>query len=515
MSKKLSSTQERKLIALKNELHYFAANCLQIKTKDAKIVPLKFNQSQEYFHNRLEELKRSTGMVRVLVVKGRQSGISTYVAARFYHKTIFHKATNTFILSHESNTTAKLFEMVKTYHEKNPFKPATKKSNAKELDFNELKSNYFVGTAGSGDVGRGGTVHNLHGSEVAMWSNTDDIQTGLMESVPPISNTEIILESTAKGMGNFFHRLVTDALQGKNEYTVVFLPWFWMDEYEMEPKEGFTPSPEELEYADTFLSKYDDERILRKLAWRRNKINTLGREWKFKQEYPSTVQEAFQSSVDTLISSEGVAKARAAQSIVSNQAPLIIGVDPARTGDRTAIVFRRGREIERFITYDEMDEMRLAGIITNFIETYDPAAVNIDVTNSHGVHDRLVELGYGGICNGIHFSSKADDNTLYRNKRTEMWCNLAKFFDMEGICIPDDDEFATDLLSVPDYRETSDGLISLVSKDKIREESGLSPDIGDAAALTFAVKVRTRSFKPVRKANAGTKTSNRFTRKKQ
>ena len=102
-----------KLSAVKNSLPYFSRNCLEIKTKAAKIEHLVFNESQMYFHNACENMTKRKGKVRILVVKGRQSGISTYVAARFYHKTITKKAMNTFILSHESNTTDKLFKMVK------------------------------------------------------------------------------------------------------------------------------------------------------------------------------------------------------------------------------------------------------------------------------------------------------------------------------------------------------------------------------------------------------------------
>lgn len=494
-----------KLIAIRDSLPYFARNFLQIKTKDAKIVPLVFNQSQIYFHKKCESMIKRIGKVRILVVKGRQSGISTYVAGRFYHKTTTKKAMGTFILSHESTTTDKLFKMVKLFQEKNALAPAVRKSNSRELDFDSINSTYYVGTAGSGDVGRGGTVQLFHGSEVAMWKNTDDIQTGLMESIPDLPNTEIILESTARGMGNFFHRLVVDSLAGKNEYEVVFLPWYWMDEYEADISR-FEANTEELEYAELYLKEYDDDATLRKLAWRRNKINTLGSDWKFKQEYPSNVQEAFQTSSDTLIKAEDIVKARA-RKIVGNQGYLVIGVDPARTGDRTAICFRRGRVMERMITYSEMDEMRLAGILAKFVEEYDPIAVNIDCTNSWGTHDRLKERGFHGI-NGIHFASGAIENRLYRNKRVEMWCNLRDW--MSGdVDIPDSDELHTDLVSVPDYAETSDGLIKLVSKDKIKEVAGLSPDLGDAAALTFAVPIGDRTRRIQKAAGGGLTTRKR------
>lgn len=489
-----------KMRAIKNSLTYFARNFLWIKTKDAKIVPLELNESQLYFHRKCEGMRKRTGKVRILVVKGRQSGISTYVAARFYHKTITLKATGTFILSHEASTTDKLFKMVKLYQEKNTIAPSVKKSNSRELDFESTNSSYYVGTAGSGDVGRGGTVQLLHGSEVAMWKNTDDIQTGLMESVPDLPKTEIILESTAKGMGNFFHRMVVDSIAGKNDYEVVFLPWYWMSEYEADTLR-FEPDEEELEYAVLYLSEYDKGTQLRKLAWRRNKIGTLGSAWKFKQEYPSNVQEAFQTSTDTLIKAEKILEARKNR-IINNRGHLIIGVDPARTGDRIAIVFRRGRVIERVIKMDHTgDDMVLVGQVAKYIDKYDPIACNIDCTNSYAIYDRLKELGYQ-CANGIHFSHRATEHELYLNKRVEMWCNLRDWIEGGDVDIPDDDEFHIDLTSVPDYLGGSDTKIRLVSKDKIKEVCGLSPDLGDGAALTFAVPISERA-KQVKKANNG------------
>lgn len=499
-----------KLRALKYNLQYFARNCLKIKTKDSKIIPFEFNRSQEYFHNICEQELKKHGRVRVIVVKGRQSGISTYVAARFYHKTSTSKARNTFILSHESSTTQKLFQIVKLYNEKNPIAPKVRRSNANELLFEDLASQYYVGTAGSGEVGRGGTVQLFHGSECAMWRNTDDIETGLMESIPDMDGTEIILESTAKGLGNYFHRMTMDALKGINGYRVAFLPWFWMDEYEEDIDSDFIPTDEEQEYAQTYLGEYSEERQRRKLAWRRAKINRYGSDWKFKQEYPSNVSEAFQTSGDTLIKSSDIVKARNRKPEVENHAPLILGVDPARNKDRAAIVFRRGREIEEYYTYESTDDdIWFADKVASFILKYNPIVVNIDCTNSWAIHDYLKRKGFDNI-RGYHFGEAATDNRTYANKRAEMWCLLRDWM-QEDVSIPDCDELHADLASVPEYDET-DGKIRLVKKEKIKQELGFSPDIGDACALTFATKVSGKQ-RALQKKATPLKTKARFERK--
>lgn len=506
----MNQKQIEKLRALKTSLPYFARNCLKIKTKDAKIIPFKFNQSQEYFHSICEEELRTKGRVRIVVIKGRQSGISTYVSARYYHKTSTSKAINTFILSHESSTTDKLFSMVKLYNENNPVAPETKRSNAKELSFSDLNSQYYIGTAGSGDVGRGGTVQLFHGSEVGFWKNTDDIETGLMESIPEMEGTESILESTGNGLGNYLHRMAMGALKGENGYRLVFIPWYWMDEYEEGYDDDFELSDEEYEYVDTYLQDYDEHRQKRKLQWRRTKIARYGNEWKFKQEYPSNVTEAFQTSSTSLISAEDVMKARQRPSIVGNPAPLIIGVDPARNQDRAAIVFRKGREVVNIITYEQTgDDIWLADKVISFIEKYDPAIVNIDATNSWAIHDYIRQKGYGNKIRGYHFGEQATDHLTYANKRAEIWCNLRDWMKEDDVCVPDDDELHADLTCVPDYDET-DGKIRLAKKEDIKKEMGFSPDIGDAMALTFATKISSTIAQSKSVNTTSLKTGTRF-----
>ena len=69
-----------------DDLPYYAETCLKIKDKGGKIIPLVFNRSQLYLHERLEAQKARTGKVRALICKGRQTTISTYVSARYVNR---------------------------------------------------------------------------------------------------------------------------------------------------------------------------------------------------------------------------------------------------------------------------------------------------------------------------------------------------------------------------------------------------------------------------------------------
>ncbi|MEQ1670117.1 MAG: hypothetical protein ABL893_04580, partial [Hyphomicrobium sp.] len=154
---------------LKDEFEHYAAKCLRIRTKSGDVENFRLNRSQLYLHNRLQEQLRTKGRVRALVLKGRQVGISTYIAGRFYWRVSHRFGVRAFILTHLDTASDNLFGMAKRLHESCPslVKPETGKANAKELSFSKLDSGYKVATAGTAEVGRSETIQFFHGSEVA------------------------------------------------------------------------------------------------------------------------------------------------------------------------------------------------------------------------------------------------------------------------------------------------------------------------------------------------------------
>ena len=323
----------------------FATDCLTIRTKEGDLRSLSLNRAQQYIHERLEAQRAETGKVRAIVLKGRQQGCSTYVEARYYWRTIFRAGVRTFILAHEKASTDAIYEMTKRYHEHNPVKPSTGKSNAKELIFDRLDSGYRVGTAGNDSVGRGTTIQYFHGSEVAFWAerNTAELTSGIIQAVPGGPETEIIYESTANGTGNFFHNQTIQALRGEGECQLILVPWFWQEEYTKPEPDDFTPTEDE-----TAMMKSHGI-TPGQIMWRRNKTVELTTplvdgEKKFRQEYPNTVNEAFQSSGDGgFIKPEVVHRARSAG--VAKGGVLVVGVDPSRGGDSFAVMRRTGRKM--------------------------------------------------------------------------------------------------------------------------------------------------------------------------
>jgi len=123
--------------------------------------------------------------------------------------------------------------MTKRYYEYLPagLCPRANRDSQKELKFESIDSGYAIGTAGAKGTGRSQTVQLLHGSEVAHWPNAAEHAQGLFQAVGDQDNTEIILESTANGIGNFFHQSWVSAEQGSSEFQAIFVPWYWQPEY--------------------------------------------------------------------------------------------------------------------------------------------------------------------------------------------------------------------------------------------------------------------------------------------
>lgn len=488
--KRLTKEQQRKHNALNTNLKYYLkVSGLRIKNKiTGDLSPLVLNKAQAYIDELLDKQLRDTGRVRALIVKGRQQGSSTYVGARFYHKTTRRRNRHTYILTHESEATKTLFENVENMRESTagPLQPTLDEDNAKRLDFDKLNSSYQVGTAGNKAGGRSTTIDLFHGSEVAHWPNAKGVRSGVMQAIRTgraAKDTEVIFESTANGMDEMFFPMCMDAIAGKGEYILIFVPWFWQEEYqeEREPN-GFEMDEEDEEYMELYGLTVEQ------MWWRFNKIIELKGKELFKQEYPATVMEAFESSGDRLISLEDIQRARKTK-LKDMAAPLVMGVDPARNRDRAIIAYRRGREIPSIDRVQRTnDDMMLVGIIAKKIDKHKPVKCFIDCTNSYAIYDRLVELGYGSVVEAILFSSKAFESNLYINKRTEMWCDTKEWIE-EKCSIPDEDDIARDLGCMPDKKPTSGGKWKFPRKDEIKKDLGFSPDIGDAICLTFAAPV--------------------------
>jgi hypothetical protein len=480
---------EKRLIEIVKDFTLFAPDCLTIRTKSGALKPFILNRAQLYAHSRLEKQLKEKNKVRALILKGRQQGLSTMIQGRFFHKVITRMGTKAYILTHEADATQNLFEMTQRYYNYLPKGLAAKASriSSKELVFDKYQSSYSVGTAGNKGAGRSLTIQLFHGSEIGFWPNAEEHEKGALNAVSDEKGTEIILESTANGIGNYFYNMWKAAESGDSEYIAIFIPWYWQDEY-TESDEGLRLTEEEELLYNTYKS---DGMTLKHLAWRRLKINkSKDREAaieSFKQEYPSSATEAFLNPIaNVFINARHVLKARKQHIDTNDAAKLIIGVDVALgDNDRTAIIRRKGRVAYNMQTFKNMNTMEIAGMLKHIIEKENPNRVYIDCIGvGAGVVDRLREQNYHFV-EGINVARSANQKDRYRNLRAELWDNMKDWLMQEmPVQIPDDDILHTDLCNLG-YKHDSSGRLQIESKDDLKARGMPSPDTADALALTF------------------------------
>src|SRR5712692_4815412 len=201
---------------------------LKVRSKTRGLVLLKPNRAQqEYSRNRTK---------RNIVLKARQLGMTTYVAARFFIQTITQPGTTTVQVAHNQESAEEIFKIVHRFWENLPEAMQqgallTSRANIRQIVFPQLDSEYRVATAADPNAGRGMTIHNLHCSEVARWPR-DGMETlaSLRAAVPEAG--EIVLESTPNGAGGVFYEEWQRAEE--TGYTRHFFPWWYEDEYQVE-----------------------------------------------------------------------------------------------------------------------------------------------------------------------------------------------------------------------------------------------------------------------------------------
>jgi hypothetical protein len=219
----------------------FAPEYIKITDKKANQVPLKHNNIQQKINDTIIELRAAGRLVRILVLKPRQCGVSTDTQGRMLYNTGTKENRTGLIVAHTQAATTIIFEKARYMFNNLPnhVKPLIQASNAKELVFDRptgykgkgkgLHSKINIQVAGDVNIGRGDTIYYFHGSEFAFWPSPDGKDakkqlSGIMAAMPKTSDTEAIIESTANGY-NDFKELCDEAKKGKSEWVLLFFAW--------------------------------------------------------------------------------------------------------------------------------------------------------------------------------------------------------------------------------------------------------------------------------------------------
>lgn len=168
-------------------------------------------------------------------------------------------------------------------------------------------------------------------------------------------------------------------------------------------------------------------------------------------------------------------------------APVILGVDPAWTGEDTLEIFlRQGSMCKALLTCEKNDDdVHMAERIAYLEDKYRAVAVNIDQGYGTGIYS--VGRNMGRTWNLVSFAAKPR-NPYYANKRAEMWAEMKEWLKTVG-ALPDDPALRDDLKGPEAFMNRS-GKLQLESKEDMKKRGLASPNKADALALTFAYPVR-------------------------
>jgi hypothetical protein len=455
-------------------------------------IPLLFHPGQLKLYAAIKSMQDELGFIRIAMVKPRQVGWSTLIQSYLYWRATMTKGMRIHIVSHNTDSTRQFLRRFRKICKGAPayITPGRPVDNSKEIILDNGAS-VSIATAGTPDAIRSSSFHAGHLTEEPSWPEPEATMAALMPALSDGPNSICFREATSKGKGTPWHRFIQDVQTNQTEWRLFFDAWFSHPKYQTTPPLGWQPNEEALEAQRLY------NLTLHQLFWRANKIKSLGALWLFKQEYPGTVEESFQASANTLYNPDTITRARKNDKnlIPDPYAPLIMGVDPARTGDRTVIAFRQGKVVREVRVWPKMDDMRLVGIIATYLKDgYNGKAVSkcfIDYAIGEGPASRLRELGFYKEVQTVHFGETPSEER-YANKRIEMAMNLRDWLGDTGehVAIPDSDDIAADLLAIPDFvNSTGSEKLKLPPKDLIKKEYGRSPDIFDAIILTFAYPV--------------------------
>lgn len=285
---------------------------VKIRVKQGgKLVHPVLNDEQEDLLAAWEAGDTEATRRHMLVLKPRKIGVSTFFALLFVHKFLTADEPVTLVsLANRTAVAVEIMQMVKTAIFSLPpeMQPRLKTNQGRKLVRVHPENprmdgaTYFVDTARAERPLGGFTPFWLHVSEAAHVKDPDELRSAAFSSVPWESGGRIVLESTAKGIGDLLHQEIKRQQAGATEvpWQVTFFPWFKHKKYRGRVTKAFKRTDVEQQLAERF--DLDDEQ----LAWRRTQITMVGERF-FPREFPADVEDAYSSIAGQWMSRDQVA----------------------------------------------------------------------------------------------------------------------------------------------------------------------------------------------------------------
>jgi len=276
----------------------------RIKDKNGKFVVFEINEPQCQFYISLCEQKRKGEPMRADILKARQLGFSTFIAAIIFVLTILVPNQTAAIIADTAEHATNLFKKYKFYYANMPEfikkKLPMLASNAKELtvDYGHGQTSTVRVLVQGENAGRSDTCQYLHLSEVAFWQDIEDTTTSILQTVDDNNPNSIIAYETTANGANYYKYIWEQDTVGDSGYSALFYPWF-QDKTNVAPYSGF----ELYDWEKKLMEKFDLN--LEQIAWYRVKYRKMrGNLSKLRQEFPSSPIEAFISTGNSVFNME-------------------------------------------------------------------------------------------------------------------------------------------------------------------------------------------------------------------
>lgn len=326
------------MILCRADFQYWVSRYCFIKSDEDRVVRMQPWISQQIFLSILSEMQQEEISLMLIILKARQLGLSRLISLILLHAVLFQANTNAFLASSTEDKTGLLFDMLDFVLERVPFwmRPAEKyRRENKILELMNGSALTLQHGQQSTGIARGTTPTKAHISELSEFDEfkvSDLIDSALLRAMHDSPQTFLALESTARGMNNWWHDKWNSAKAGwperRSRLRPLFLPWFVGGLY---PKAHWLrahPVPEN--YRETMLPwaaahAEGAELYVRKTEYLYKRLGTnwempLEQIWyyecerdaairerrlnKFLQEMPSNDDEAFQSTSISVFDNE-------------------------------------------------------------------------------------------------------------------------------------------------------------------------------------------------------------------
>lgn len=295
-------------VRLDHDFEYWAVTTAFITDKDSGVLtPFVLNYPQRLTLKILEKERVANKRIRIVNVKARQMGLSTLYQIYFgWIQNRIKIGWGSVIVAAVENQARNIRSMYTKLSENYPkevgkieLKPFEGSSKTRFIQ--DRACVLDITSAESPESTRSFDYALCHLSEVAFWPSTimkkpKDMVQNLRAGVKKVPLSMVILESTAKGVGNFFHNEWRDAVSGKSAYIPLFMPWFNFDKNTetVTDHRAFIRNMNEDDWV-----RWEQGATLEGIAWYNKTMKDENYDkWRMESEYPGTADEAFQSTGD-------------------------------------------------------------------------------------------------------------------------------------------------------------------------------------------------------------------------